>query len=117
MRINIYFSSGLCVITTPNLASWYNRIALLLGYQPYYTEVSSKYKIGHFIHSSDDVAGHIRNFTYRSFLQLIKMHSFDIVEIHGASRHLPFPFNILETFFTRFPSLSSVCIVVAKKPK
>lgn len=33
---------GTCIITTPNLASWYNRVFLLLGYQPYGTACSLK---------------------------------------------------------------------------
>jgi len=34
--------TGICVISTPNLASWPNRFALLLGYQPYCTAISPK---------------------------------------------------------------------------
>jgi len=109
---------ALCVITTPNLASLFNRIALSFGYQPYFTEISLKYKLGHFLYSSKHIAGHIRNFTYRTFLQLIKMHYFDIVKTEGCPvGGLPFPVNILDAFVSIFPSLSSDCIVVAKCKK
>lgn len=109
---------ALCVITTPNLASLFNRIALSFGYQPYFTEVSLKYKLGHFLYSSKHIAGHIRNFTYRSFLQLVQMHSFNIEKTLGYQiEDLPFPVNILDAFVSRFPSLSLGCIVVAKCKK
>jgi len=35
--------SGSCIITTPNLASWYNRLFILLGYQPYGTACSLRF--------------------------------------------------------------------------
>jgi methionine biosynthesis protein MetW len=35
--------SGSCIVTTPNLASWYNRLFLLLGYQPYGTACSLRF--------------------------------------------------------------------------
>ncbi len=34
---------GIVVITTPNLASWYNCLFLLFGWQPFWTEVSTKF--------------------------------------------------------------------------
>lgn len=37
---------GIAVITTSNLASWYNRLSLLFGWQPFWTEVSTKFVIG-----------------------------------------------------------------------
>jgi methionine biosynthesis protein MetW len=39
---------GTFVLTTPNLAWWVNRLALLLGYQPYSMNVSLVQPIGHF---------------------------------------------------------------------
>jgi len=36
---------GLFIITTPNLAWWVNRLVLLLGFQPYWTEVSTRQDI------------------------------------------------------------------------
>ena len=37
---------GLCVLTTPNLAAWYNRLTLLLGFQPFYTQVGFHHPVG-----------------------------------------------------------------------
>lgn len=58
-------AGGLCVLTTPNLAAWYNRVALLLGYQPFHTGVSLRHNVGlpSFV-GTGGVGEHIRVFTY-----------------------------------------------------
>jgi len=84
---------GILVLDTPNLASLYNRIALLLGYQPFDTHVSIRYPIGHMYEevykqdSEDTIRGsdHIRLFTYKSLLQILKNHNFNVVKVYGAS--------------------------------
>jgi len=66
--------NGIFVLTTPNLASLYNRIALLFGYQPFYTNVSLRKSYGHipFIENIYRKKGivpspdHIRLFTVKS---------------------------------------------------
>uniref|UniRef100_E6Q525 Methyltransferase type 11 domain-containing protein n=1 Tax=mine drainage metagenome TaxID=410659 RepID=E6Q525_9ZZZZ len=37
---------GYLVLTTPNLACWFNRIVLVIGVQPIFTETSLHAKIG-----------------------------------------------------------------------
>jgi len=58
---------GSCIITTPNLAGWPNRLALLLGYQPFATAVSPEHEgAGKLIMKGDEGQwGHIRVFTTR----------------------------------------------------
>jgi len=70
--------NGICIITTPNLASWHNRIVLLFGFQPYLTEVSLKYNIGKFKVRDNKVSGHLRLFTYRALCELLEIHNFNI---------------------------------------
>lgn len=43
--------NGIFVLDTPNLASLYNRIALLLGYLPFDMQVSLRYSLGHLCES------------------------------------------------------------------
>lgn len=120
---------GFCVLTTPNLASWHNRIALLLGFQPHWTSVSTRYNVGKLLPGSnvESPAGHIRIFTARALRGLLKIHGFTILKALGATygyerllllayeRLLLFPAIILDRIFTVFPSLSSAIIVVFKK--
>lgn len=62
---------GILVITTPNLASWYNRIVLLLGYQPCHTEVSTRFNVGKISREWEgEIGGHLRLFTLRALVEL-----------------------------------------------
>ncbi len=83
----VLMPSGICVLTTPNLGFWFNRLTLLAGFQPITTEVSLKYRVGYPIKfwksDQDKMAGHIRPFTYKSICQLIKLHNFNIVLTKG----------------------------------
>lgn len=77
---------GLCVLTTPNLASWVNRLGLLLGWQPFWTEVSPRHDVGKpkFLKHKFG-AGHMRVFTYGALKELLLLHGFKIVEAQGLS--------------------------------
>lgn len=114
--------NGLLVITTPNLASIHNRIALLLGYQPYSMSVSTRYLIGYLKYSHDcSVVDHIRHFTLRSLEELLKKHGFKVIERKGCGvleswdKRYPKFLYIIDWFFSRFPSLSYTLLVVAQK--
>jgi methionine biosynthesis protein MetW len=73
---------GVAIVTTPNLASWFNRGFLLLGYQPLFTEVSLRYGVGYpfpFWLKS----GHIRVFTLRALKELVRLHEFKVTHTAG----------------------------------
>jgi SAM-dependent methyltransferase len=62
---------GVLVVTTPNLAAWFNRLALLFGYQPCFSEVSVKHNVGKaWTNSRESVGGHLRMFTARALQEL-----------------------------------------------
>ncbi len=119
--------TGFCVITTPNLGSWINRLVLLLGYQPYQVPVSLKYeRAGHFkwayMHGH---RGHFRCFTARGMRELLKEHKLDIVSFEGWDvgdlsiyvhpRILGWTVELVDKFFTLFPSLGYRLGVVIRK--
>jgi 2-polyprenyl-3-methyl-5-hydroxy-6-metoxy-1,4-benzoquinol methylase len=112
---------GYLVITTPNLASWFNRVLFLLGYQPFYTEISTQDKtLGmSFIRNFTKVRqplGHLRVFTSRGLEDLLKYHNLKIVKLIGGKIfYLPNFMNPLDNFFSSFSSLSSDLIFIAKK--
>jgi len=110
---------GLCIITTPNLASWHNRLILLLGFQPYLTEVSLKYNVGKFKAKLNDISGHIRPFTYKSLKELLKLHDFDFKKAFGVSiaESLPLPANLLEKLLSKKASLALFMVIVVKAKK
>jgi len=54
---------GYLIISTPNLVSWANRILILLGVQPLYTETSSEVNLGRyfkFLGQGNKVQGHLK---------------------------------------------------------
>ena len=64
-------TDGKLIIATPNLAAWYNRISLLLGYQPVNAEVSTLRNAGHLLELAGLPAGHIRCMVWPALRELM----------------------------------------------
>lgn len=112
-------TGGMAVVTTPNLASWHNRIALFAGYQPHATEVSLRHNVGKLRAKPKrfPMSGHIRVFTPRALRELVVIHGFRVVQLRGASAYLSFPFpaNMVERVSTLVPSVSSHLVLTIRK--
>ena len=116
---------GKCIITTPNLAGWPNRLSLLLGYQPFATSVSPEHEgVGKLILKGDEGQwGHIRVFTIRALKELLKIHAFKILSIAGcpvtvnssSSKLFVSSIKTIDKLMSVFPSLASRVIVVVEK--
>jgi len=78
---------GIFVLTTLNLASIHNRIALLLGFQPFNVMVSLRNSVGHLGFSAGGAA--IRFFTLRSLKELLMIHKFEVLEVKDSCAVLP----------------------------
>jgi len=112
-------SGGYLLISTPNLASWVNRIFFLFGYQPYNVEVSTEtmvgvaYKKGVF----RGPTGHIRPFTLRALKELLKHHGFRTVKAFGVPGVNPKNcfFRLLDRLFSLKASLARRLIILAVK--
>lgn len=103
---------GSLVLSTPNLAAWYNRVLLVLGIQPVFSEVSL---YGIYGRPGHEIAGHLRLFTKRALAELLAANGFRHVSITGAPYHdVPRPFRGLDRFLCRFPGLTSILLVVAR---
>jgi len=104
---------GFLILSTPNLACWYNRLLLLFGIQPMFTEVSS---IGVFGRSGTLPVGHLRLFTLRALRAFLSFHGFKILrEIGSPFDELPVFMRRLDRIFCKIPSISSIIIVLAQK--
>lgn len=110
---------GYLIITTPNLASWINRLVFLFGVQPFFTEVSTENKrlgysvLTRFVGEGKPL-GHVRVMTLAAFKDLLEYHGFEIVSVRGAG----VPFGAIRPFdklFSVFPPLSSVMLIKARK--
>ena len=118
--------NGLCAITTPNLASIYNRVALLFGFHPWTISVSLRHAIGHLyeIKGKNHIpwAEHVRCFTYRALIKLLKIHGFQTIKVKGTFLYAKSPENmwfsfllIVDKVISLFPSLSYRVIVFCSK--
>ncbi len=114
---------GICIISTPNLASLVNRIALLFGIQPYMTSVSTRHQVGRIWHKGLPVEDHIRVFTFRAFKELVRLHDFQIIETQsltasdGSDPPFPLPIRIVERTIALVPSFSHTIQIVINKGK
>ncbi len=122
---------GVCVLTTPNLAAWVNRIALFLGWQPFHTAVSFRYEVGRprFLGSEGARLDHLRVFTCGALKQLLRLHHFRILEVTGSPLmdgfdasslksmrgFLARALSPLDAILSRAPALSSGIIVAFGK--
>ncbi len=117
-------TSGIAIITTPNLAAWYNRIVLLFGFQPYYLDVSYRHCVGRIWGFGKELGGHLRLFTYRALKELLMLHRFKIIRVIGSNnlcptnlpKNFPGPLFFLMRIADFFPALSSTPILVVEKP-
>jgi SAM-dependent methyltransferase len=80
---------GYALITTPNLASWRNRLVLLFGWQPFMTEVSTRYRVGNPRMPKGMPSGHIRMFTARALRELPRYYGLQVEHVGGL--RLPGP--------------------------
>jgi methionine biosynthesis protein MetW len=81
---------GYAVLSTPNLASWRNRIALMLGWQPFWSEVSTEVVIGN-PRCWGQPCGHLRLFTPRALLALSAHHGLKVERLIGLAQFQDVP--------------------------
>ena len=92
---------GSLLLSTPNLAAWYNRGLLAFGIQPVFSEVSLR---GVFGRPGSVVAGHLRLFTRRALTEFLTASGFRCVTVTGARYHdVPRPLGPLDRAFCRWP--------------
>jgi SAM-dependent methyltransferase len=105
---------GSLLLSTPNLAAWYNRGLLALGVQPVFSEVSLR---GVFGRPGSQVAGHLHMFTRRALTGLLTARGFGSITVRGARYHdVPVPLRPLDRAFCAWPSAASILLVHARKP-
>jgi SAM-dependent methyltransferase len=105
---------GSLLLSTPNLAAWFNRALLLGGVQPVFTEVSLR---GIYGRPGREVVGHLRVFTRRALTGLLAAHGLRTVELRGAWYHdTPKPLRPLDRLLAHVPSLAADLLVHARTP-
>jgi SAM-dependent methyltransferase len=104
---------GSLLLSTPNLAAWYNRALLALGVQPVFSEVSLRSVFGR---PGSQVAGHLHMFTRRALVEFLAAYRLDCVRVAGARYHdVPAILRPLDRAFCHWPAAASILLVHARK--
>lgn len=104
---------GHLLLSTPNLAAWFNRLALLAGYQPAFSEVSYERIFGR---PGADVVGHLRMFTPRALLPFLEHHHFAVVRTAAAPfAAVPAPLRPVDRLMARSLAVGAISIVLARR--
>jgi 2-polyprenyl-3-methyl-5-hydroxy-6-metoxy-1,4-benzoquinol methylase len=103
---------GSLLLSTPNLAAWFNRGLLAVGVQPVFSEVSLR---GVFGRPGSQVAGHLHMFTKRALTGLLTARGFTSISVSGARYHdVPRPLRALDRAFCAWPAAASILLVHAR---
>jgi len=104
---------GHLMLSTPNLAAWYNRALLLAGVQPVFSEVSLRAIHGR---PGKEVVGHLRLYTPRALREFVTAAGFTVVGLKGAPFHgVPRPLRPLDRLACARPPLASILLLHARK--
>lgn len=104
---------GSLLLSTPNLAAWYNRGLLAVGVQPVFSEVSLRSVFGR---PGSQVAGHLHMFTRRALVAFLAAYGLQAVSVRGARYHdVPAALRPLDRLFCHWPSAASILLVQARK--
>lgn len=111
-------SGGNLLVTTPNLAAWYNRVFLLLGIQPIHSEVSTKRVLGRklaMLGQGNRPVGHLRLFTLAGLLDFLGYHRFETLKVEGYPLELLGRLMMMDKLFSKVPSIASGFIVLVRR--
>lgn len=104
---------GHLMLSTPNLAAWYNRALLLAGVQPVFSEVSLRGIHGR---PGREVVGHLRLYTARALREFVTAAGFEVVRLTGAPFHgVPRPLRPLDRLACARPALASILLLHARR--
>ena len=106
-------TDGQLLLSTPNLAAWFNRVALLFGLQPAFSEVSFKKVYGR---PGSGLVGHLRLFTKRALLAFTNDKGFAVRHVTGVPfPELPRLIQPFDRLLSRISAISGGLVLVADK--
>ena len=116
---------GILLVTTPNLASWMNRIFLLFGKQPWYLDPSLRktlpvFSIGNYTfpkNLSSPPPGHLRLYTLDMLKKLLRAYGFKTVDVQGRMMLQKILIKQIDKLFSNIPPLAFGLIVKTEKVK
>jgi len=115
--VRVLRPNGNILITTPNLASWYNRLVLLMGIQPLHTEISTLRILGRkfrLLGQGHRPVGHLRLYTLGGLVDLLNLHGLRVIAVEGYALELLSSLWLVDVVMSKFVSLASGFIVLCK---
>lgn len=111
---------GYVLIALPNLASWHNRLMVLMGYQLRDVEVSREILAGvHRRYRGQEPTGHIHTVTPKAFSELMTYHGFNTKKIYSGrpkqNRINPI-LSFIDMVFSKRVSLARRFFYLGRKP-
>src|SRR5258708_2632634 len=113
--------NGLLIIATPNIAAWFNRILILAGIQPFFSEVSTidktlGLKFTRRLSSLRNPLGHLRLFTLGSLRDILELHGFKVAKMSSTEfGSFPPVLGFIDKIISHNASLASGIVIVGKK--
>ncbi|MEC3980081.1 class I SAM-dependent methyltransferase [Amycolatopsis sp. H20-H5] len=102
---------GALLLSTPNLAAWYNRVLLAVGVQPIFTEVGLRGIHGR---PGAQVVGHLRLLTRRALVGLLRANGFERIDVTGARYHdVPAMLAPIDRLLCHWPGAASILLAAA----
>lgn len=111
---------GSLVLTTPNMASWFNRLLLFAGVQPIFTETSLHVNLGRkhpALGQWKPTQGHLKVFVKDALCEILQANGFSVQRMLGAPFVQPSPAAPLDRLLARIPSLASNFVVLARNER
>lgn len=110
---------GIVAVALPNLASWNNRLGLLLGYQPRDVEFCSVQTVGLApLYRSALPVGHIHTPTTRAFREFMTLMGFaeeSTVPLRPNNNPAPLPLRAIDSVLGRHPSLARRFLYIGRR--
>jgi SAM-dependent methyltransferase len=112
---NALVDRGYFLVSMPNLSSWVNRLALLLGYQPRDLEISRKKLYGVAPpYRNHGVVGHVKVTTFKAFKEYLAENGFEIIMARPLYNKQNPLINLIDRILST-PSLARRFIVLVRK--
>lgn len=108
---------GRLILTTPNLAYAPNRLLLLLGIQPLFTETSLRTNLGRGLKAlgqGNQTEGHLKIFTGPAMRDILRRTNFEIVSFQGYSWIAPGISGRIDKLLSRLPDFAAGFVVEAR---
>jgi SAM-dependent methyltransferase len=112
---------GVLVLSTNNLASWHNLVALLVGAQPFPADVSRNSSLGKLVGLFPGDPGsyeswtHLRIYSYRALKEMMEFHGFSVERVQGVG-YYPLPSRLANRLAAIDPRHAAYLTVRCRKP-